>query len=888
MKTSFTRFIVIFLSFVVAQFSGQVYNYTWMKGAPSASLPVYGTMGVASASVSPGSQWGGITWTDQLGNLWLYGGQGVVTNSANAALLNNLWKYSPVTNNWAWMNGSGLGNQAPVHGSLGVSSASNTPGGRTASASWVDASGNLWLFGGRNTSGSYNDLWCYNIANNQWTWMGGSNASGQTAVYGTMSVPATTNIPGASVNFVSWKDPGGNFWLYDPQNGTEVWKYNPSSAQWAWMSGAATGSTYPVYGTMGVSSPTVNPGGRSTQGVSDASGNLYIFGGDVETATIHRGRNDLWKYNISNNQWTWIGGTQSTTHQGTYGVQGVFSSTTVPAGRAGHAMWADNNNNKIWLFGGSYLTLAYYYALNDTWCFDIATGQWAWMKGSNTPFCLTCSPMSTVNLTVYGTQTVPSVSNTPDWCSYPSYWPNDPNTLWIFSGEQYFSSSDLWRFNGCPASTVSISSTNTLLCAGSTATLTASGSSSSYSWSTGAQATTVGVSPSSGTVYSVWNNNGCFGTADFTLSVQSPTITLQNPSGQMCSGHSYTLSAIGANSYSWSTGQTTQTTVVIPAASTVYTLFASGNNCIMTMTYGLNVVQSPMIFISSSSNSICSGQSVSLTASGASSYTWNSGQTGSGIVVTPPGTTSYSLGGTANGCTSSAFYIQVVKPNPIINVTSSPPVICSSDLVVVTASGASTYSWSTGQTTSSFSASPLAATIYTITGTTNGCSSSGTFTQQVLPLPVLNITGPFGAICKGETALLNASGADTYTWNVGGANTTTLQVSPLISTSYTVIGTGANGCGNVTTVMINVSDCVGLNDYSNIDSMNLYPNPAKNVFSIKGAKGKMLKVVNSVGQTVLEQALESDISTIRAELPPGVYNCTVSGVEKVARLIIQD
>ncbi len=323
MKTVSIKFLAILTLFIPKLLSAQAYNYTWMKGSPSASLAVYGTMGVANPSNTPGSQSNGTTWTDASGNLWLYGGKGFAT-TGTYDYLSDLWKYSPVTNNWTWINGSGTTSQVAVYGTLGVPSYSNNPGGRTSSASWIDATGNLWLFGGLVNGNPCNDLWRYSITNNQWTWMGGSNTPSQTAVYGSMTVPSSTNIPGASYNFVSWKDAAGNFWLYDAIDGTEIWKYDPVTAQWAWMSGNNTGIVMPVFGTMGVSSSSVHPGERYTEGVADASGNLYMFGGDVYTATGFGRGNDLWKYTISNNQWTWICGSQSSCSMGSYGTNGLF------------------------------------------------------------------------------------------------------------------------------------------------------------------------------------------------------------------------------------------------------------------------------------------------------------------------------------------------------------------------------------------------------------------------------------------------------------------------------------------------------------------------------------------------------------------------------------
>lgn len=883
---NFARFMVTLMSLAFCQLPAQVYNYTWMKGAPSSTFAVYGTLGVASASSNPGSLADGITWTDQSGNLWLYGGQGF--DNSNFGYLNDLWKYSPLTDNWTWVNGSGTVGQAAVYGTLGVASSSNNPGGRSSAAAWADGSGNLWLFGGSVNQNISNDLWRYNIASNQWTWMGGANTPSQSAVHGTQAVPATTNIPGASYNFSSWKDPGGNFWLYDGINGTEIWKYIPSTGQWAWMSGTITTTAYPVFGTMGVSSPSVNPGTRNTEGIGDASGNLYVFGGQVYTATGFGKGNDLWKYTISNNQWTWIGGTQYSSGNGAYGTQGVFSATNVPTGRYGHVMWVDGTN-KLWLFGGEYLSLAGYYVLNDTWCYDISNGQWAWMKGSNTAYTL---PPSAGTGVVYGTQLIPSASNTPGWHSSAAYWPADPATLWLYSGSEWTHSTELWRLNGCASSsTVSISSSQATLCAGSTAILTASGSAGSYSWSTGAQTNTISVSPSSTTVYYALSTGtaSCYSAAEFTLPVQSLSISLQNPTNPVCSGNSYVLSASSASSYSWSTGQNSQTISVVPQSSTVYSLTASLSTCTMATSYSMNVVQSPSISIVGTSYSVCAGYSASLTAFGASSYTWSGGQTGQTVVVSPPTSTIYSVAGTLNSCTSSATYTLGISPNLVLSISSSASVSCSGYPLVLTASGAGFFNWSTGQTGSSVVVAPSISTIYTVTGMTSICSGTATFSQQVVQLPTLSVSGPTSMICRGETVTLSVSGASTYAWSGLGSTNPIIQVNPTLTTSYTVTGTGTNGCQDAAAITVSVAGCVGVQNYATEEKdFDVYPNPASTAFTIRGAPGRIFRIMNSLGQIVLEKKLDSEAVVIHDRLPSGVYYCVTSGTEKAVKLVIQE
>lgn len=127
--------------------------------------------------------------------------------------MNDLWKFNPTTNEWAWIAGSNVGNEPGVYGTLGNAAPDNIPGARDGAATWTDGSGNLWLFGGGgfdadDNGGLLNDLWEFNPSTLQWTWMGGSSAigsqGGQMGVYGTLGKPAPGNIPGARGGATVW------------------------------------------------------------------------------------------------------------------------------------------------------------------------------------------------------------------------------------------------------------------------------------------------------------------------------------------------------------------------------------------------------------------------------------------------------------------------------------------------------------------------------------------------------------------------------------------------------------------------------------------------------------------------------------------------------------
>ncbi len=156
------------------------------------------------------------------------------------------------------MKGPSAPNQPGVYGVQGIPAVANTPGARSYGiASWTDAAGDLWLYGGglSGGGGTINDLWRYNIATNQWTWMKGSSAPGGAGSLGTMGVPSSTNTPGAGDERSGLgTDNAGNLWLFSGRSagGDNLWKYDIATNQWTWMKGTNTFATPAVYGTQGV------------------------------------------------------------------------------------------------------------------------------------------------------------------------------------------------------------------------------------------------------------------------------------------------------------------------------------------------------------------------------------------------------------------------------------------------------------------------------------------------------------------------------------------------------------------------------------------------------------------------------------------------------------
>ncbi|MFH2094078.1 MAG: gliding motility-associated C-terminal domain-containing protein [Bacteroidota bacterium] len=288
----------------------------------------------------------------------------------------------------------------------------------------------------------------------------------------------------------------------------------------------------------------------------------------------------------------------------------------------------------------------------------------------------------------------------------------------------------------------------------------------------------------------------------------TPVVSVTPPSATICGGQSVTLTASGADTYSWNTGATTAAISVSPSSTTTYTVTGmTGGIC---PSYPVNVTvtvnATPVASISGNST-ICVGQSTTLTASGGNSYSWSSGQTTAAITVNPASTTTYTVTvtNTATGCTATASQAVTVNPLPTANITGTN-VICAGQSTVLTASGGDAYNWDIGQTTAAISVSPASTTTYTVTvtNTTTGCTATDWETVTVNPLPNITITGDT-SLCQGESTTLTASGGDTYSWSTT-ETTTSITATPMTTTVYSVTVTNTTtGCTNTLSQTVHVN-----------------------------------------------------------------------------------
>lgn len=449
---------------------------------------------------------------------------------------------------------------------------------------------------------------------------------------------------------------------------------------------------------------------------------------------------------------------------------------------------------------------------------------------------------------------------------------------------------------------INASAAQTVTC-GNAATLTAL-SSSNYSWSTGATTSSIVVSPTVNTVYTVTANNaaGCSSSVTAIVSVTALPVHASINATTICPGAVVTVSATGASSYIWSTVSGTVATgntfTDLPAINTTYSVVGTNAaGCQALSTIAVTVYPAPNVAITTTTQAICLGSSVNFTASGASTYTWNTTGNPSAPMISdsPVVTTEYILSGTdAAGCTNIAT--TTITVNSVTLSISGTTAVCLGNSATLTASGTDNFVWNNTFAFPEYHVTPTVTATYTVTGTdlTTNCSATETVVLIVNPKPTVTASATKTVICKGENLTITAAGALTYSWTSNSlanpviGSPVSIIVSPTVLTThiYSVTGTDANGCVNKTTFALMVDACNGIKEVGSIEkNILIFPNPNNGVFTVSfknAPESATVEIYTSLGALIKKQILDSDETLLDLKNESnGIYFMTITDKNKI-------
>lgn len=417
-----------------------------------------------------------------------------------------------------------------------------------------------------------------------------------------------------------------------------------------------------------------------------------------------------------------------------------------------------------------------------------------------------------------------------------------------------------------------------------------------FLWSNAATSNSISVTTSVNTTFWVKDPNNCVAdTFKFVIAGLPPTSNF-GYTGPYCAGAPVSFNDISTNtptSWTWSVMPAMGVTINTPASQNpiitfnlagTYTVTQQSSNTFgpgapVSKTITINALPTLTTVSNPTTSAICIGNSITLTGSGASTYTWTGGIS-NGVAFTPTTGSTYTLSATdVNGCMNSAVKSITVNPLPTITAAANPTtaIICMGDPITLTGSGATTYSWSSG-VTNAVAFTPTASSVYTVNGTdANGCQNSATQNITVNSLPSVSANTTNSILCVGQTATITASGANTYSWSTS-ATTNTIVVSPTITTTYSVNGTDVNNCNNFASFTQSVSACTGVNSFYGNESINLFPNPNSGSFNVDiNTSGTDFNIVvyNTIGDMVHSAKLNAGTNKIELNLKSGIYYYSV-------------
>lgn len=315
-------------------------------------------------------------WSDDIGNLWY-----INYNNNNFIECFEILKFNIQSKHLEIVDYRVKSNTTEYggKGTKGIPSASNWPKYIEKPAIWV-VGNRVFIFGGRNSGLSNNELWEYNMSSGLWAWHGGSTPASNSS-YGIKGIASSSNWPDNIYAPTSKWVKGNKLYMYGGLDDrfninylTELWEYDVSTGFWTWLNGETSASlNHPgVYSsktcidTYGLFPAARSGGGSLITNVCNNS--LWMYSGGIDNYSF----SDLWLYKPSVNRWVWVyGGKKDTNYS--YGLKGVTSYTNKPPSRGVYMMWSDNLD-RLYMFGA----VEYCIIEDPTGPYNYSTGTDMW------------------------------------------------------------------------------------------------------------------------------------------------------------------------------------------------------------------------------------------------------------------------------------------------------------------------------------------------------------------------------------------------------------------------------------------------------------------------------------------------------------------------------
>lgn len=434
-----------------------------------------------------------------------------------------------------------------------------------------------------------------------------------------------------------------------------------------------------------------------------------------------------------------------------------------------------------------------------------------------------------------------------------------------------------------PAPNVVISGNNNM-CDNAQEVLTASGA-DTYIWNTGATTSSITITPTVTTIYTVTGTDaiGCIATKSYTMNVQpSPTVQVSGSTVAVCPGQTVALTATGSGAlFIWSDGFIgANHTIQASYANPVYTITNTyTNSCFAQITYTVNVLPGPTLAIAGNTV-VCDKALASYTASGASSYVWNSGLTSpiNSLIVTTP-TTITVVGTATNGCVDSLSKSIVVAQTPTVTISGNDTICQGATAnLVANSTGTVSYSWNSGAITQSISVTPVGTFTYAVIVSNGACNDTAYHEVFVHLLPTVDFVINTSPLCdNGSVYTLTATpsgGVFSGTGVVGNTFDPTVGVG-IYPITYSV--NVSNACAASQTQTVEVMLCTGVIE-NEINQFSLFPNPATDEVNIKSDKEfKSILVFDFSGKLVKMIEVNSFETSVNvSDLAKGFYSFTIS------------